>query len=110
MPAKIGQGFLTSSYYESLAIVNYQQYLVIQEKIDKLEEAAATAASHYKRAQSYILGREDTDAGFKYKSMCGERDRFMQLAQLNASMAIMLRDRDSRIEEVGKIPLQHKQD
>lgn len=104
-----GQSFRTSSHYESLAIVNYQQYLVVQERIDKVEDAAAKAASHHKRAQSYILGREDTDAGFQYKKLCGERDRYMQLAQLNASMAIMLRDRDSKIEEVGKIPLQHKQ-
>jgi hypothetical protein len=64
----------------------------VQRQIEAVETEALKFAQGDQRAAAVILlkPKEDTDASFYYKSLCGDRDMWMQRAQLASSMAIML--------------------
>ncbi len=70
----------------------YKRYLETQVIITEIETAAMKAARGNKRAAAYLLNpREDTDQSFIYKNLCSDRDQFMKRAQLEATMAILLK-------------------
>jgi len=78
-------------YFVTEAESNYQKYLRVQAAIEALEDKAFDAVHGVKRAQKYALEDPKTEGGFAYKNLCSDRKRYMELAQLNATMAIMLK-------------------
>jgi hypothetical protein len=78
-------------FFVTEAESNYQKYLRVQAAIEELEGKALEAAQGVKRAQKQRLEDEKTEGGFAYKNLCSDRKRYMELAQLNATMAIMLK-------------------
>jgi hypothetical protein len=90
--------WLDRGYYISRAARYYQEYMLVQEKITAAETEALQQAQGDRRAAAVVLlkPREDTDASFYYKSLCGNRDMWMQRAQLASSMAIMLGNHENR--------------
>lgn len=79
-------------YYANKALEYYTKYLLVQKEIDDVETEALLAAQGNKRAAAMILlkPKEETEASFYYRSLCGDRDMWMDRAQLASSMAIML--------------------
>lgn len=71
----------------------YRRYLETQAKITAIEQAAFNAAQGNSRAAAHILlnPMQETEQSFIYASLCGDRDQYMKRAQLDATMAIMLR-------------------
>lgn len=82
---------MSSQFHRNEALDYYDKYVAVQAKIDDIEVEALKAAGGNKRAASNILLAPpvQTPQSFIYKSLCGDRDRYIEMAQLNATLAIM---------------------
>lgn len=90
MPATWENDTSHPEYHRDRAKTYFDRYIALQHRIEALERLAAEAAPN-KRAHKYILTNTNTDGGFEYKRLCGERDMCMAVAQLSATMAAVLR-------------------
>lgn len=90
--SKVQHDQLTSAaWYQAEAMRYFWKYLETQEKIEVHEKAAKEAADGSKRAAKFLLEDTRTDPAFAYKDLCTDRKRYMELAQLYATLAIMLK-------------------
>ena len=80
---------MDATYHQDRARANFAQYLKVQQKIEKIEADALRAANNSEKLASHML-KTDTETGDLYRRLCGDRSMYMQIAQLSASMAVML--------------------
>jgi hypothetical protein len=73
--------------YEGAATTAFAKYLEVQNRIDKIEIRAIAKCSGNKGVAAYEL--KTSSEYWMYRDLCDDRDRYMKIASLNASMANM---------------------
>lgn len=79
------------AWYKIAAQVEIDKYFQVQRVITAHEQEAIEAASGHKPAAERMLKDKTTPQGFEYMNLCADRARHMQIAQLMATMALVLK-------------------
>jgi hypothetical protein len=92
MPTYLESDLRDPLWYRDRAVDYYGKYLDRQKSVEAIEKAALYAAGDHKRAAALLLKPPvETQQSFDYKNLCSDRDRYMKMAELACSMALMLK-------------------
>jgi hypothetical protein len=86
------EGPLTQVYFRMQAGKYYRKYIEVQYRIELQERNALDAAGGHKPAAKQRLEDTKTPGGYLYAELCSDRKRYMELAQLNALMALVAQE------------------